>query len=177
MLFRPYVFDSEHTKIYIEIIPMTQADAELTKMPPEWQSDWTSEYIASPKLEKYAAKIGNHTIALAAYEIKEHNLIVHIAYMESCPDSNPVLCHGNKMYNGIGKVLIAYGIKLSIDNGFAGDVTLDAKTTQLENYYIKKFGAVKLPVFSSSAPRLLIADTAAKNIFFSYLEPAGEEFT
>lgn len=65
--------------------------------------------------------------------------------------------------------LIAYGIKLSIDNGFAGDVVLEAKTTSLARHYEKDFGAVRLPTFHSSALRYLIADEAAKRIFFTYL--------
>ena len=67
-------------------------------------------------------------------------------------------------------LLIAYGIKLSIDNGFRGDVVLEAKTTELARHYEEDYGAVRLPAFSSAAPRFLIADSAAKAIFFSYLE-------
>ena len=65
--------------------------------------------------------------------------------------------------------LIALGIKLSIDNGFAGDVILEAKTTALAKHYEKDFGAILLPTFQSSAPRYLIADDAAKQIFLTYL--------
>lgn len=65
--------------------------------------------------------------------------------------------------------MIAYGIKLSIDNGFAGDVVLEAKITSLARHYEKEFGAVSLSVFDASAPRYLIADKAAKRIFFTYL--------
>ena len=70
---------------------------------------------------------------------------------------------------GIGRLLIAFGIKLSIDNGFTGDVVLEAKTTDLAKHYEDDFGAVLLPMFESSAPRYLIADEAAKQIFFTYL--------
>ena len=88
--------------------------------------------------------------------------------MESAPDSNPTLT-GSRKYSGIGRVLIAFGIKLSVDNGFGGDVVLRAKTTELEKHYAEDFGAVKLPSFDASAPRYIIADEAAKHIFFSYL--------
>ena len=64
--------------------------------------------------------------------------------------------------------MIAYGI-MSIDNGFAGDVVLEAKTTELARHYEKDFGAVLLPTFDVAAPRYLIADEAAKRIFFTYL--------
>jgi len=63
--------------------------------------------------------------------------------------------------------MISYGIKLSIDNGLAGDVVLEAKTSKLAKHYEKDFGAVHLPVFHSSTPRYLIADEAAKRIFHS----------
>ena len=41
---------------------------------------------------------------------------------------------------GIGRLMIAYGIKLSIDNGLAGDVVLEAKTTALAKHYERDFG-------------------------------------
>ena len=49
------------------------------------------------------------------------------------------------------------------------DVVLEAKTTSLARHYEKEYGAVPLPAFRSSAQRYLIADEAAKRIFFPYL--------
>ena len=69
--------------------------------------------------------------------------------------------------------MIAYGIKLSIDNGFAGDVVLEAKTSELARHYEHEFGAVRLPALVSSAPRYLIADEAAKRIFSHILFNSG----
>ena len=114
-------------------------------------------------------KVQGELIALGAYEIQEDSLTVYIVYMESHPESNPTMAK-NRKYTGIGRLLIAYGIKLSVDNGFGGDVILRAKTTELEKHYIKDFGAVRLPSFDAAAPRYIIADEAAKRIFFSYLE-------
>lgn len=45
----------------------------------------------------------------------------------------------------------------------------EAKTTELARHYERDFGAVPLPAFDSSAPQYLIADEAAKRIFFTYL--------
>ena len=109
-------------------------------------------------------------IGLGAYEINDDSLIVHIVYMEAQPESNPTIVGDARKYRGIGRLLIAYGIKLSIDNRFRGDVVLEAKTTELARHYAEDYGAVRLPSFSSAAPRFLIADSAAKAIFFSYLE-------
>ena len=169
MQFKPFVFENETTPIPVLIQPMTQRDAEMTNHPPLWQTSWTSDYLSDPRFEKYTAKIRDELIAFAAYEILEHSLVVHIAYMEAHPDSNPVLDGGHPKYTGIGRLMIAYGIKLSIDNGFAGDVILEAKTTALARHYETDFGAVRLPAFDTSAPRYLIADEAAKQIFFTYL--------
>ena len=56
------------------------------------------------------------------------------------------------------------------DNGLRGDVVLEAKTKELATHYERDFGAGKLPIYSAEAPRYMIADAAAKNIFFRYLE-------
>ena len=157
MRFRSFVFDQGDQQIPVSIVPMTQADAELTNLPPMWQTSWTSEYLSAER------------IALGAYEILNNSLVVHIVYMEAQPESNPNLDGGKPKYTGIGRLMIAYGIKLSVDNGFAGDVVLEAKTTELARHYEKDFGAVPLPIFDTSAPRYLIADEAAKRIFFTYL--------
>ena len=169
MQFKPFVLDAMNRQVPVSIKPMLPSDAEATNLPPVWQTSWTSDFLAEERFEKYAAKVNEKLIALAAYEVLQNSLVVHIVYMEAHPESNPTLDDGQPEYTGIGRLLIAYGIKLSIDNGFAGDVVLEAKTTSLAKHYEKDFGAVRLPVFGSSAPRYLIADEAAKRIFFTYL--------
>ena len=169
MQFNPFVLDRMDRQVPVLIEPMTRADADTTQLPPAWQTSWTSEYLMADRFEKYAAKVNGELIALGAYEVLAHSLVVHIVYMEARPESNPAMDGGEPAYRGIGRLMIAYGIKLSIDNGFAGDVVLKAKTTRLAKHYEEDFGAVRLPVFGSSAPRYLIADEAAKRIFFAYL--------
>lgn len=170
MRFVPFVLDKDNREILVTIEAMTSGEAEATNGSPKWQTSWTSDYISNDRLEKYSAKVGDELIALGAYEILDSSLIVRIVYMEAQPDSNPTMRGSDKRkYRGIGRMLIAYGIKLSIDNGFHGDVILEAKTAELEEHYKKDFGAVKLPSLSSSAPRYIIADEAAKRIFFTYL--------
>ena len=97
------------------------------------------------------------------------NKIAKYAAEQIAPGDFVYLDAGNPKYTGIGRLMIALGIKLSIDNGFAGDVILEAKTTALAKHYEKDFGAILLPTFQSSAPRYLIADDAAKQIFLTYL--------
>ena len=167
--FKPFVFDKDYQQILVSIVPMMRFDMESTDLPPVWQTSWTSEYLAGERIEKYAAKVGNELIALGVYEILNRSLVVHIVYIEAQPESNPNLDGGKPKYTGIGRLMIAYGIKLSIDNGFAGDVVLEAKTTELTRHYEKDLGAIPLPIFDSSAPRYLIADETAKRIFFTCL--------
>lgn len=169
MRFVPYITDNSGSRIYVDILPMTLADAHRTSENPKWQTSWESDYIYSEEYEKYAVKLDDELIALGAYEILDSSLVVHIVYLEAHPESNPVISGKNRKYYGIGQLLIAYGIKLSVDNGFGGDVILEAKTPELAEHYIDDFGAVQLPGFHSFAPRFLIADDAAKRIFFRYL--------
>lgn len=121
-------------------------------------------------LEKKIYIYYGELVALGAYEIEENVVTVHIVYMESQVQSNPTLCKEPK-YRGIGRALVAYGIKPSVDAGFNGDVTLDARTPELAKHYERDFGAFLIPgCKSSAAPRYLICGEAAINIFTSYLE-------
>ena len=168
MVFVPFVVDSDDTHVTVDIHRMRMSEAEQTNHVPPWQTSWTSDYLMDDRFEKYAVVRGEELIALGAYEVQKASLIVHIVYLESQPASNPTIAGDRRKYKGIGRLLIAFGIKLSVDHGFGGDVVLEAKTPELVDHYVKDFGAVRLPSFSG-APRLLIADEAAKNIFFTYL--------
>jgi len=100
-------------KIPIEIDRATDADLAGTKSC--WQTDWTSEFIGDPDLEKYAAKTEDgEIVALGAYRETPESMFVYIEYIESHPDSNPTLVSHRK-YVDIGRMMIAFGIQLSID--------------------------------------------------------------
>lgn len=92
-------------------------NAAQTEKEPLWQTSWLSDYIQDNKFEKYALKTNaGELVALIAYEILENDVMVHITYIESQPESNPTIVGRSKKYSGIGCVLIAYGITLSIDH-------------------------------------------------------------
>lgn len=169
--FRLYIWDMQKKKILVTALKATQQDFETTSVEPHWQTDWTSDYITSSGFDPYAFKtVAGELAALAAYEVRNGNMGVHIVYMESQAESNRTLVEIPK-YRGIGRALIAYGIKLSVDAGFNGDVTLDAKTPELARHYERDFGAVRLPGRDrGTAPRYLICDEAAQMIFTDYLE-------
>ena len=169
--FRLYIWSKEKRKIFVTAARATHHDLEVTCGDPQWQTDWTSDYITSSGFDLYALKtVEGELVALGAYEVRNGNLGVHIVYLESQAESNLTLTEAPK-YRGIGRVLVAYGIKLSVDAGFNGDITLDAKTPELARHYEKDFGAVRLPGRGqNSAPRYLICDEAAQIIFTDYLE-------
>ena len=108
-------------------------------------------------------------IALGAYCVRKGSVAVYIAYIESQPESNPTLVE-HKKYSGIGKAMIAFGIQLSIDASCNGVVVFEAKTDDLEQHYIRDFGARPAASLYPDGPKtFMIADEAAKNIFSSYL--------
>ena len=106
---------------------------------------------------------------MGAYCVRKGSVTVYIAYIESQPESNPTLVE-HKKYSGIGKAMIAFGIQLSIDASCNGVVVFEAKTDDLEQHYIRDFGARPVASLYPDGPKtFMIADEAAKNIFSSYL--------
>ena len=152
----------------VDIDKSTVQDLAATKE--DWQTDWTSGFIGDPALEKYTAKTeAGEIIALGAYRETESSMFVYIEYIESQPASNPTLTARRK-YLDIGRMMIAFGIQLSIDSGKNGVVTFEAKTDELAKHYIQDFGAVRVFAKQSGGPiMLMIADNAALSLFNTYL--------
>ena len=151
-----HVWDADQIRVSVFMSKADKRDLEETIVAP-WQTDWTSDYITADRFDLYALRTREgELVALGAYEVREENLAVHIIYMESAPES---------------RAMVAYGIKLSVDAGFNGDVTLDAKTPELARHYEQDFGAFRVPGRErDAAPRYLICDEAAQMIFTDYLE-------
>lgn len=77
-------------QVLIAMEPAMKNDLEATKN--GWQSDWTSDFISDPRLEKYAAKTeAGEIVALGAYREDDHGISVFIADIEAQPESNPTL--------------------------------------------------------------------------------------
>lgn len=103
-------------KIPVEIDKSTIADLETTKT--DWQTDWTSEFIGDPFLEKYTAKTEDgEIVALGAYRETESSMFVYIEYIESHPESNPTLTTKRK-YLDIGRMMIADNAALNLFNTY-----------------------------------------------------------
>lgn len=172
MLFTPYIFSSAGEILPVVIEPATASDLNTTYRSPVWQTDWTSDYLSAPGIEKYAMKTPDgKLVALAAYQIAGRKAYVYILYVESAPHSNPTIAKkSSRKYTGIGAALIAFGIKFSIDSGCRGDVVFDAKTDELAKHYEMDFGAKRIPSASSGGPkRYMLADEDAWALFSKYL--------
>lgn len=83
--------------------------------------------------------------------------------------ANPTLT-AKREYYGIGEVMIAFGIKFSIDSGCRGDVLFEAKTPELARHYEKDFHARQVATLNSGGPqRYMLADENAWNLFEEFL--------
>lgn len=173
MYFAPYVIHSNNAeKVAVKIITATQQDLAATNADPRWQTDWESEYLANPAVDKFAMKlVDGELLALGAYQVSRRKAYVYILYVESAPQSNPTITpKARREYYGIGEAMIAFGIKYSIDNGCRGDVVFDAKTDELAQHYARDFGAKQIPSgFSGGPKRFMLADEDAWNLFSKYL--------
>ena len=171
MYFAPFIVRAEHErKVPVVLERATAEDLKATAKAPKWQTDWTSEYLADEKIEKYSLKTkeGN-LIALGAYRVMGRKAYVYILYLESAPASNPTLT-AKREYYGIGEVMIAFGIKFSIDSGCRGDVLFEAKTPELARHYEKDFHARQVATLNSGGPqRYMLADENAWNLFEKFL--------
>lgn len=176
MEFRPFVISATTgEELPVQIIPAKEADLQVTRGIPAWQTDWTSQFLAAPSVNKYAVKAADEElIALGAYQIRGRSAYVYIIYAESAPSSNPTItAKGSRKYYGIGELLIAYGIKYSIDNGCRGDVVFDAKTDELARHYETDFHARRVASLTSGGPkRYMLADEDAWALFSKFLKEA-----
>lgn len=55
----------------VQIVPAREDELQVTRRLSEWTTDWTSESLVAPTVEKYAAKAANgELIALGVYQIR-----------------------------------------------------------------------------------------------------------
>lgn len=91
MYFSPFVIQADTGSIVsVTVSLVDRSDLEATHGVPAWQTDWTSEYLSNPTVEKYAVKSASgDLIALAAYQIRGRSAYVYILYAESAPTATP----------------------------------------------------------------------------------------
>ena len=135
------------------------------------------DYLADPAIERFAVRSDEQElIALGAYQIRENRAYVYIIYVESAPHSNPTITpRGERRYYGIGALLLAFGIKYSIDHGCRGDVVFEAKTDALARHYEADFHAIRIPSENPGGPkRYMLADEYAWDMFSRFLKEGTE---
>ena len=172
MYFVPFVLDGQSKeRLYVRIEPAAPQELAATSAK-NWQTDWESAYLSKPGVDKFALKTASgDLIALGAYQVAGNKTFVYIVYLESAPHSNPTqVSRKERKYNGIGEVMIAFGIKYSIDQGCRGVVVFDAKTDELAKHYASDFHALELPMGITGGPRrFMLADEDAWKLFSKYL--------
>lgn len=152
--------------VQIELATRTQLDT--VHADPKWQTDWSSEHLADPTIDKYAVTTEDgELIALGAYQVQDRKTHVIIVYAESALHSNPTMhSHEDRKYFGIGQLLIAFGIKYSIDKGCLGVVVFEAKTDDLARHYERDFHAIRIPSLGEGVKRYTLCKRYAEGTFF-----------
>ena len=141
-----YVTDRFGNRIPVHIRSATKADLVRT-IDENWQTDWTSDYIQQNegKIISMEIRASKEVIGLCLCEPFPAGYAEHMVYMESSPSSNPTLVKPSaRKYYDIGKVFMAYGVLVSLEDHFDGTLFFKAKTTQLYQHYIRDFGAIPL---------------------------------
>ena len=126
MVLQYYVVETATGK-QIEIDIESATNEDLTSTKEKWQSDWTSEFIRDPKLEKYVAKTdAGEIVALGAYREDDHGISVFIANIEAHPESNPTISTVRK-YAGIGRMMMLMVFNCQLIVGMAALLPLKQK--------------------------------------------------
>lgn len=173
MVFSPYVImAATGEEVPVVITPATQAQLCSTTNEPKWQTDWTSDYLSDSSVDKFAVVgEGEELIGMGAYQIRGKSAYVLILYAESAPQSNPTMhSRAGRKYYGIGALLIAFGIKYSIDHGCRGDVVFEAKTDELAYHYECDFHARRIASLGDGPKRYMLADEEAWDLFSRFLK-------
>ncbi|MBR4656265.1 MAG: hypothetical protein IKO68_06785 [Oscillospiraceae bacterium] len=178
MVFTPYVVSSlTGERVSVSVLPATQDDLDATAREPKWQTAWNAAYLADASVERFAVKVPDgELIGLGAYQIRGNKAYVYIVYAESAPHSNPTMKpREDRKYYGIGALLLAFGIKYSIDHGCRGDIVFEAKTDRLAEHYEKDFHAIRIPSEQPGGPkRYMLVDEVAWAVFSRFLEEGAE---
>ena len=170
-----FVLDyASNKKIPAIVKNATEQDLAATK---DWQTEWTTPYVRQlPNKVALHRADNDELLGLMSYDLDEAGLVVEILYLENARHSNANLLRvegGQKKYIGIAKALFAYAVQVSLDAGFDGILIFKAKTSELLNYYMEKFGARQ--VASYDPFRLVIWEDAAVDILSDFIMEVSDD--
>ena len=109
-----------------DIVLATAADIRRSKS--KWIFDWHQERNEYEVYKLVAPKVGPAIQGLMSlHRMPDH---VHVNLLES----NPQNVGRRKKYDGVAGNLVAYAAKLSLELGFGGAVSFDAKSELISHY-------------------------------------------
>lgn len=112
-----------------EIVKLASVDAKQIKKA-DWQFDWHKELKDKTKEIYKLTTVNNSTIiqGLLSIEDKQDHVFMHL--IESAKFNKGK----SKVYFGVPGNLVAYACKVSVDKGFDGFLTFDAKSALIKHY-------------------------------------------
>ena len=105
-----------------------------------WNFDWTADDLKDAVVYKLTLENDDVIQGLVALTDFPRDNAVYINVAESAPHN----LGETKRYEGVGGHLFAIAAQTSVNNGYDGFMFLDAKNTDLVEYYHEKFGATLL---------------------------------
>jgi len=131
-----------------------------------WKFNWKQE-LNQQQRQVYklsTEKEPNLIQGLVSLEIREKDKFIFMHLIEN----SPLNIGPNKLYRGICANLVAYGCKLSVEYGFEGYLSFDAKTALIEHYQ-KALGAMHI-----GGQKMIIDSTAAIRLISRYFSNKEE---
>lgn len=105
-----------------------------------WNFNWLDDDLKNSTVYKLTLCNDDTIQGLVALTDYPRDSALYINIAESAPHN----IGKDKKYEGVGGHLFAIAAKESFDKGYGGFLFLDAKNTELVNYYHDKFGAILL---------------------------------
>jgi len=119
-----------------EVLPLEKVDLKNISKKTGWKFNWNTEFIANEKqvFKLVLQQQPNVVQGLICFEKKSDHIFMHL--IETAPHN----FGKTKKYLGVAGNLVAFGCKLSFENGFDGYMAFEAKT-KLINHYELTLGA------------------------------------
>ena len=131
----PCLIEISSGKILQTTFAVAKADELRNLQAHGWNFDWSDGELAYCNIYKLQIEDDKEIQGLVAAEVVRGAVYVHLA--ESAPHN----LVPNKKYEGVGGLLFAIAIKLSLSMGFGGYAYFEAKNQQLADHYTNSFGA------------------------------------
>jgi len=118
-----------------EVLPLEKSDLKLVSKKTGWKFNWETEFLNPYRnIFKLVLQKNIQIQGLICFEKKPDHIFMHL--IETAPHN----FGKTKKYLGVAGNLVAFGCKLSFENGFDGYMAFEAKT-KLINHYELTLGA------------------------------------